>query len=133
VKLKAYILCNDRSVKELKVDGTKGFFQFNKGIYCITKATTLATKDTATSFNTRPELFYFEKNPIPIMEEIQKGADFLEELVIENALRDTGKPQTRYALNIVNNLLSNPGKLLGVGVALFIGAFLMKYLLFGGF
>jgi len=131
MKLTAYILCDDRSVKELKVDGTKGFFMFNQGIYCITNATTLAAKDRATNFNTKPESFYFEKNPIPITETERKGADFLEELVIENALSASGKPKSQFALNLVNDLISNPSKLLGVVVAIGIGLFLFRYVLLG--
>jgi len=132
VKLKAYIICHDRTVKEINVNPQRGFFQFNKGIYCITNVTTLAAKDEPTNFNTKPELFYFEKNPIPINESTVNSASFLEDLVIENALRDTGKPRGQYILNIVSNLLNHPGKILGVGLAVTVTGILIRYVLLGG-
>ena len=131
MKIKTYILKKDRTVEELKVKLGKGYFTHDNGLYCITSSVTLRAKEDPSHFNTVPEMFFYQDNPVPINEKERKGPEFLEDFVIENALRDTGKPRGRAFLNLVNTL-TDPGKLLGIVVALGVGFILIRFVLYGG-
>ena len=109
----------------------KGFFIHEGGIYCVTTSVTLRAKEDPSHFNTVPELFFYQDNPVPMNETAKKGPDFLEEMVIENALRDTGKPRHRTMLNLISTLTS-PGKLLGIGVAVAVTFILLRFAFTGG-
>jgi len=133
MKIKVYLLNQDRTIVTKKVEAGKGFFTHQNGLYCITHSTTLAAKDQASNFNTIPELIYYVGNPLPINEAQSKGADFLESMVIENALKDTGKPQGTWLISLSEKLLLHPVKIMGVLIALGVGLIIIRVALTGGF
>jgi hypothetical protein len=132
MKIKVYLLNQDRTIITKKVEAGKGFFTHQSGLYCITHSTTLAAKEQASNFNTIPELFYFTDNPLPINEVQGKGADFLESMVIENALKDTGKPSGTWLISLSEKLLLHPAKIMGVLIAIGVGVIVLRVAL-GGF
>ena len=131
MKIHTYILRQHRMVEKLKVKPKKGFFVYNGGIYCVTNSVTLKAKEDPSRFNTVPELFFYQDNPVPVNEKAKTGPEFLEEMVIENALRDTGKPRHQPFVTLVKTL-TNPSRLLGLGVAVGVALILLRFALTGG-
>ena len=118
------ILClmikKDKSIQEISVDSTKSNFKFNNGLYTINKEAVNIIKMNQGGITVIPELIYVEGNPLPVNVTEGSVQDFLEHLVLKNALEQVAAPRSEF-LDWFSNLLSNPGRLLLYGFVILIG------------
>jgi hypothetical protein len=132
-KITAWVIRKSKTVKKINIDEGKRFFKFNHGLYSVTPDVTLTTKKNEQDYNKHEpvEIFYWEGDPAPIKSS-ESGATFLNELVLENALRDVGQPKSQ-VFSFLSEALHKPMNLLFMGIAIFIPTLLVYWLLTGSF
>jgi len=110
-KIHAIILRKNRSVETKKVHPDNTYFKSKGNLYTIPKeAVNLAIQKGKVN-NPIPELVFVEGNPVPINVNLDITATgFLEKLVIENALKSSGKPKG-FALEAIMAYIKEPKKM----------------------
>lgn len=133
MRIRCVILRRNRNLKTSDYPQERGFFRFNKGIYLLRKedVNLRVEIDKKRPYKSKPELYFIEGHPIPlgVSEEITykevvgkdgktvkipnptKASAFLDNLVISNALKETGKPRGLF-WEVVGDYMKKPFNLL---------------------
>ena len=118
--IKCLIIGKDRCITTVNVDSKKSNFTHNKGLYTIPKESVNLTEfPTAKKKSSYPELIFVEGEALPINNSGGDMSSFLEETVISNALKQTGKPANDW-MSIFKDYFKTPSKLIMAVFALII-------------
>jgi hypothetical protein len=123
-KIEVIMLRKNRTAERFQVDPDHLYFKRRGHLYCMPKEAVNTRVFEDQKNNPHAELIYVEGDPIPqTTAKMQSGTDFLENLVIENAIQSTAKPKG-FFLEILGDYLKSPGKILLLAfVVIIIGAF----------
>lgn len=119
VKTRVYIKRRNRTVDILEINTDKGFFVHGDNLYSVFPNAANLTWKPKVGVNPTPELVYFEDSPVPVNVPAEKSGELLDDFIIENALKQSAEitgPFTR----LVISYLTNPGKMLALGLTIFI-------------
>lgn len=105
------IIGKDRCITTVKVDSKKSNFTHNKGLYTIPKESVNLTEFPDGKTESYPELIFIEGEALPINNSSGDMSSFLEETVISNALKQTGKPANDW-MGIFKDYFRTPSKLI---------------------
>lgn len=128
-KIKAIILCKNRTVKERKVNSLEPFFKVRGNLYTVPKEAVNLICYADKPNNPHAELIYIEGDPIPVSTSSSlKSSEVLDAIVIKNALESAAQPRG-FGMEILLDYLKSPGKIMvlafiGIIVAAVIGGYL---------
>ena len=106
-KTRVHFLTKGRSLNDKKIKAEKGQLEYNNGVYILDpKAVNRFSVDGKTKKGS--EIFFFEGNPSPVQltkpkdEDKDASAEYLDNVIYINFLKQTGHPSK----NTVRNMLS---------------------------
>lgn len=125
------IIGKDRSITERRVDASKINFTHNEGLYTIPRESVNIAKFVETGkkkVDPYPELIYLEGNALPVNNSGDNVQEFLENLVLANALNQVAAAQSDF-FGVIMDYVKHPSKaLLGVFVLIIAGAVIWGFL-----
>lgn len=110
----------DRCIETVKVDAKKTNFTHNKGLYTIPKeAVNLTEHAGPKKVESYPELVYIEGIALPVNLEKGDVQEFLEHIVLSNALNQVARPRSDW-FNLFADYIRHPSKIMILGFVVVI-------------
>jgi len=130
VKISAFILKRNRTIAEVRVSPDDPTFNYKAGTYVVDKTAVNISADRG-HIASLPELYYIEGNPFPLATDAQPQdtIEFLDEVVLENALSNLSGPPSQFA-QLVLDYMRDPKKLIILGFAVVLAYSFISGLLF---
>jgi hypothetical protein len=124
MKIRCYMIQTNKEISVLNIAPYNPHFSFHNGIYTINKQAVSLSNIQDKNAEPVPELVYMEGNPLPLNIKAGSTSEFLEKIVIENALKQISKPTGGFML-VVLDYFKHPSKIMLLAFSfLVIGAIL---------
>jgi hypothetical protein len=118
------IIGKDRVITTVKVDAKKSNFTHNKGLYTIPKEAVNIAQFVDGKAASYPELIYIEGESLPVNDNTGTMANFLEQTVMANILKQTSKAESSF-MEIIKDYAKNPNKLI---ILAFVGIIVVSFI-----
>ena len=119
------MITKNRYIKKLEVNGLNEYFHYNKGLYTIPRdAVNFAFNPKKKNKDLTPELIYLEGQPTPVNAKNSDAGNFLNHVVLENALKQVDSPQSMF-FEIIAEYVRSPAKLMMLS---FVAIILISFL-----